>query len=574
MAMETWLRNIWRVSTKHDNGPRKAVIGVLAFEVAILMSKLIDLWQALNDEHVRKLREEMMSSTGIKKLVSEDDEYIVRLICAELNYNLGNVAMAVARLGKKCSDPSLNSLEHVFSDLIKVGADQYGLEFTWKKMESKVKKMERLITVCANLYQEIEMLTELEHTLGRMKCSSDPDEKSMLEYQKKIDWKQQEVRSLQEKSLWNKSYDYAISLMLRSIFTIFSRVKFVFGIDQIADSGESKDSGPNSGKIHSGHSLAALMQSSVHPSESSLLRVSSSPLWKASSQSGPMSITRKTTYKSFSGPLGSPSPNSTSNFHSGPLGKSLGKSDSSYKRKIFGLVLWQSHNSTSTYKGKYSHSKHIQSTFVGNNSPANGCTDSNGAYLENLDNSVHVNMFNFSTKCRLTDPPPETLGAAALALHYANIIIVIEKLAASPHLIGDDAREDVYDMLPSSIRAALRARLKPFSKTLSSSLCDTALADEWSKAMGKILEWLAPLAHNMIRWQTERSYEQQNLGARTNVLLVQTLFYADQEKTEAVITELLVGLNYVWRFGREIEAKAFIECADTIRFGDYLNEDA
>ncbi|KAI3870906.1 hypothetical protein MKW92_030214 [Papaver armeniacum] len=184
-------------------------------------------------------------------------------------------------------------------------------------------------------------------------------------------------------------------------------------------------------------------------------------------------------------------------------------------------------------------------------------------------NTLHSNLIFFNFKCRGLNPPPSTLGGSALALHYANVIIIIEKLVTSPHLIGPDARDDLYYMLPTSIRAALRARLKSYVKSLASSIYDTDLAHEWSEALSRILDWLGPLAHNMIRWQSERTFEQQHMVSRTNVLLVQTLYFADLEKTEGAITELLVGLNYLWRLGRELDAKALIECASTGAYDDY-----
>lgn len=152
----------------------------------------------------------------------------------------------------------------------------------------------------------------------------------------------------------------------------------------------------------------------------------------------------------------------------------------------------------------------------------------------------------------------DTLGGSGLALHYANLVIVLEKMIKSPQLVGIDARDDLYAMLPNSIRLCLRARLRG----VGFSACDDhLLAGEWRDALGRILGWLGPLAHNMIKWQSERSYEQQNLVPKTNVLLLQTLFFANKEKTEAAITELLVGLNYVWRFEREMTAKALFECS-------------
>ncbi|KAK1421402.1 hypothetical protein QVD17_23710 [Tagetes erecta] len=159
----------------------------------------------------------------------------------------------------------------------------------------------------------------------------------------------------------------------------------------------------------------------------------------------------------------------------------------------------------------------------------------------------------FEMNSKMLKPSSTTLGAAALALHYANLIIVTEKMIRSPQLVGVDARDDLYMMLPNSIRSSLRCQLKGVGFTAS----DPVLAGEWREALGKILGWLSPLAHNMMKWQNERSVEHQKLMPKTGVLLLQTLFFADQHKTEAAITELLVGLNYIWRFDN---AKALLNC--------------
>ncbi|KAI8013921.1 hypothetical protein LOK49_LG05G00870 [Camellia lanceoleosa] len=139
-----------------------------------------------------------------------------------------------------------------------------------------------------------------------------------------------------------------------------------------------------------------------------------------------------------------------------------------------------------------------------------------------------------------------------------------------PHLISLDARDDLYNMLPTSVKTSLRAKLKSFAKTLASSIYDAALAAEWSLALTKILEWLAPLAHNMIRWHSERNVEKQCMVPVTSILLVQTLHFANQVKTEAAIIELLMGLNYISRFGREIDGKAFMESAGRRACDGYL----
>ncbi|KAI4352629.1 hypothetical protein L6164_006863 [Bauhinia variegata] len=599
MVAESWFRSLWKTPRQRDANPEKGVIGVLAFEVASLMSKLVNLWQSLSDKQVNKLREEITNSVGIQKLVSDDENFIVGLICAEMLENTTHVAKSVARLGKKCSDPSLKSFENAFNELISFGVDPYGWKFSWKKMEKKVKKMEKFVSTNASLYQEMELLTDLEQTLRRIKVNGESDGVTLMDYQKKVAWKRQEVKNLQEISLWNRTYDYTLNLLARSLFTMFSRIDHVFGIQEIVDIGETNDSrNLNSDYIHRSQSVSALLRPSVQPSENGLARFASGPPAGFAAKSGPIMRTDKTNIF-YSGPLGDSSAksgpivgnNRSVNFYSGPLGSTLKNSvpvnGTSKRSKI-----WKFHRHSTTSNGKNTLAKSNRLTQVG---PFKGCmmaadgftiTDcqlsTNDARLGSQNakgaNSnlapgkvVHYSQSIISSRCKLLNPPPETLGAAALSLHYANVIIVIEKLAASPHLIGLDARDDLYNMLPTSVRAALRAKLKPCTKSMSASVFDTILAEDWTKAMAGILEWLAPLAHNMIRWQSERSYEQQSFVSRTNVFLVQTLYFADREKTESLITELLVGLNYVWRYGRELNAKALAECASSRVFSEFLD---
>ncbi|XP_010543598.1 PREDICTED: uncharacterized protein LOC104816453 [Tarenaya hassleriana] len=603
MVAESWFRNLWRLPKKHEGSSDKAVIGMLAFEVASLMSKLVHLWQSLSEKNIARLREEITNSVGIKKLVSEDDNFIVSLVCAELMENMENVARAVARLARKCEHPSLKSFENCFSDMIKKGADPYGWQFGWKKMDRKVKKLEHFISVNASLYQETEILADLEQTYKRMMCSEAASE-NLLEYQKKVSWKRQEVKNLREVSLWNRTYDYTVLLLARSSFTIFSRIKHVFGIHYATEASEL--SSVDSDFIGRSHSVSTLSQALPHQSEtSSLPRFASGPLGRYTTPtSGPLTA-RSTKMSDFlSGPLSTsppksgplaPEKNKRFKFYSGPLGKLTAKSGPILGMGKNGKKMGQTPEMSPISSGKKHHSRTNRLTQVG---PFKGCMVSqdgitplsiriqNGARNSSAErrhhhlpegNSDFAHMDNsaFQSRPKLLDAPPDTLGAACLALHYANVIIVIERFVASPHLIGDDARDDLYNMLPASLRASLREKLKPYSKSLTSlTVYDPMLAKEWTDAMLGILEWLAPLAHSMIKWQSERSYEHQSLVSRTNIVLVQTLYFANQQKTEATITELLVGLNYVWRYGRELNAKVLQECTSSRTIGKCLETES
>ncbi|KZV55300.1 hypothetical protein F511_06777 [Dorcoceras hygrometricum] len=579
VAAQSWFRGLWKPSKKHGFHAGNLYIGVLAFEAASLMSKLLHLWQSLTEKQIMRLREEIANSTGIKKLVSENDDFIGKMICAEMTENLANVARAVARLSKKCSDPLLKSFEQAFNDLIILSTDTYSWQFSWKKMDRKAKKLERFIIVNNNLFQEMETLADFEQSLRRMKASDNADSIILVEYEKKVAWKQQEVRHLRESSLWVRTYDYTVLLLARSIFTIYGRIMHVFGANDVADLGVKDSRVVDSNNSRKSHSTV-FMQSSVYPSENCVPRYGSGVAGKMISFSGP--ISRASNTGNFhSGPLRNsvitsseiPGTHNGASFYSGPLARSTTKSGP--LQKAIRLL----RDKSPTIKEKIP--RHQPNLLTTRGMTTENCTSTNihsGVLNRTIDSRAEYTHSNSSEgnqsighKNKLLNAPPETLGAAALALLYANVIIFIEKLVASPHLIGNDARDDLYNMLPSSIRGSLRAKLRPYTNILTSSVYDTVLAGEWTDAMSVTLEWLAPLAHNMIRWQSERSIEHQSLVSRTNVLLIQTLFFANREKTEAAITELLVGLNYTWRFGREINANSLSEFASARKVDEYLD---
>ncbi|XP_022968635.1 uncharacterized protein LOC111467797 [Cucurbita maxima] len=461
MALETWLSKVKNaVSNKFDvvrtsssttlntqptttaSSKKSPNVGVLAFEIAALMSKLLHLWQSLSDTHIIRLRNESLSLEGVHKIVSNDEPFLLGLACAEMTENLRLLANSVSRLCIKCNDADLRSFHRAFDDFADSGRDLHNWILKEKEMECRNKRVERLVTVTATLHKEMDELSVMEAGLRKavanlQSCqqeNSSPLEQKIIDLQQRIVWQRQEVKYLKEKSLWNRTFDTVMSILARSVFTTLARIKFVFGLGQFPSSLP--------------RSLSA--SAAVHP-------------------------------------------------------------------------------------------------------------------LKNLNDNgkefpVSKNAF-FEPNSKLLKPPMSTLGATGLALHYANLIIVMDKMIKSPQLVGVDARDDLYSMLPNSVRSALRARLRGVGFTAS----DPSLAGEWREAMGRILEWLSPMAQNMIKWQSERSFEQQNyMAPKTNVMLLQTLYFANKDKTEAAITELLVGLNYIWRFEREMTAKALFACNNFI----------
>lgn len=602
MVLETWFNRLGNsVSSTFKTAIRKAsfdpwknknrlksdkvLIGVLAFEVANLMSKLIQLWHSLCEEEIVRIRTEVITLEGVRRVVSSDDGFLLGLACAEKLDNLTVLAGAVARLGKKCQDPALQGFEHVYEDLLCNNIDFKGLVFSPKEIDSKIKKMEKYASATTNLYREMEVLADLEQTLRRMQSGDDGTrlkDGSLLSVQQKVSWQRQETKYLREISLWNRSFDAIVGLLAQTAFTIYGRIRSVFGVPQL-DSFAVNQLSTNLDSFPRSRSVSALA-SGPYSTEKKEVRFCSGPLERV-----PMEMNPGRRLGPVLNRLGSNRVWQDRDRHT------IVGSVKSFVSENKGLMTWGSSSparpsqqfvTNGTDQLTSQNSSNVESTVGCMTTSVSGNADKSDYQTPMAVNGFHsastsgnaflphsgqmkTSPFN-GTKCKLLNAPPSTLGGAALALHYANVIIVIEKLVQYPHLIGPDARDDLYQMLPTSLRTALRARLKSYAKNMASTKYNGALAANWNDALGRILEWLAPLAHNMIRWQTERNFEQQHLVPRTNVLLLQTLYFANQVKTELAITELLVGLNYICRYEQEIRSNGHMECANSHDYDEYL----
>eukprot|EP00850_Spirogloea_muscicola_P022590 SM000302S11670 [mRNA] locus=s302:92082:95898:- [translate_table: standard] len=137
------------------------------------------------------------------------------------------------------------------------------------------------------------------------------------------------------------------------------------------------------------------------------------------------------------------------------------------------------------------------------------------------------------------DLPEGTLGTSGLALHYADVVLTLDKMIRRPWLILRSSRDELYRMLPTHLKAAVRNKLRGVPRPF-----DMDVAADLKASLEVILDWLVPLANLTLRWQADNRFESRFVG-RSKVLLVQTLFYACQDKADQSLLELLAGLSYL-----------------------------
>ncbi|CAN6227285.1 unnamed protein product [Urochloa humidicola] len=514
-----------------DGGGR---VGILSFEVANAMSRAANLYRSLSDaEAARLLGPLCLGSQAVRALVPGDDARLLALALAEKLDALNRVAAVAARLGgRRCTAPALAGFGHVYADLLAGRCSGAGALAAASPSDaaSLVRKLDRLAAATAALYAELEALSELEQSARKL-----PTDEARRALEQRARWRRHDVRRLRDASLWNWTFDKAVLLLARAVCAIYDRIRLVFGdpmmgIDLLDAARESSGQCCDQSRQLSGPVTA----NSGPVLQQNLSGTKSGPISRGVDPDTPRSL----------------------NFRSS-CGASPGK--------MFMECL--SLSSSVSWKDGFEDefledSSYISTIRSGMLVPFSG---EQGVSTTPTKSGKIGRRVRFGPKSTVTSlAPPSTIGGSALALHYANIIIIIEKLLWYPHLVGEEARDDLYQMLPSSLKVALRKNLKTYVKNMA--IYDAFLAHDWREMLEKTLAWLAPMAHNMIRWQAERNFEQQQIVLKGNVLLLQTLYFADREKTEAVICELLVGLNYICRY--EQQQNALLDCSSSLDFDD------
>jgi hypothetical protein len=353
------------------------------------------------------------------------------------------------------------------------------------------------------------------------------------------------VRRLRDASLWNWTYDRAVLLLVRVVCAIYGRSRLVFGdpvlgLDLLAMTRESG-------------------QCEQIPQLSSLVAADSVPVLQSSLSDGRSTLICIIDHPDMSRPV---------SFRSS-CGASPGK------MFMHCLSLSSSTPWTDGLEDEFSEdssciSSTIRSGMLAPFSSEQGIPITTTTPPPSNSGSIGRKVRRFSPKSMVTSlAPTSTVGGSALALHYANIVIVIEKLLRYPHLVGEEARDELYQMLSWSLKLALRRSLR--ARARSTAIYDAFLAHNWRETLQKTtLAWLVPMAHNTVRWQAERSFEFEQQQQRRVVLersvLLQTMYFADREKTEAAVCELLVGLNYICMYERQ--QNALLDCSSSLGLDD------
>ncbi|CAN6320532.1 unnamed protein product [Urochloa humidicola] len=253
MPARSWLADLR--SRLGGGGARADGLGILAFEAATTMSRLVSLHRTLSDAEFRRLRADVLRAEGVARLTSADQSLLLRLACAELAADLDGAAAAVARLAARCRAaaaeaplPLLRDFDRLYVDAKRGRLAQLDAAVGFSRGAGKrLRKMERHVAAAARLYEEMDALRELEASERRMehwkqhsgpiipssqaaaaqgkKPAAEPGEKLMRELRAQ----RHKVRRLMEASLWSADAGRAAKLMAKSVLAVLARISIAFG---------------------------------------------------------------------------------------------------------------------------------------------------------------------------------------------------------------------------------------------------------------------------------------------------------------------------------------------------------
>ncbi|CAL5204414.1 unnamed protein product [Lathyrus oleraceus] len=174
--------------------------------------------------------------------------------------------------------------------------------------------------------------------------------------------------------------------------------------------------------------------------------------------------------------------------------------------------------------------------------------------IEKLKDIVHFLHLEIRNNFGSADQKPiighignrQRLGAAGLALHYANIVLQIDTLVARSLSMLANTRDSLYQNLPPNIKSALRSKLPSYH------VIEELTVAEIKYEMKKTLHWLVPIAtntskaHHCFGWLGEWENTVSEVDTKVfqgSVMQIETFHYAYKDKVEHYILELLLWLH-------------------------------
>ncbi|KVH98621.1 Protein of unknown function DUF3475 [Cynara cardunculus var. scolymus] len=206
-------------------------ITILSFEVANTIVKGATLMQSLSKDNIKHLKEVVLPSEGVQRLISKDMDELLRIAAADKREELKVFSGEVVRFGNRCKDPQWHNLDRYFE---KLGSELNPQKQLKEEAETIMEHLKNLVQYTAELYHELHALDRFEQDFRRKQLEEDnpnapPRGDSLTILRAELKSQKKHVRSLQKKSLWSKILEEVMEQLVDIVHFLHMEIHNAFG---------------------------------------------------------------------------------------------------------------------------------------------------------------------------------------------------------------------------------------------------------------------------------------------------------------------------------------------------------
>ncbi|XP_071737779.1 protein PSK SIMULATOR 1 [Rutidosis leptorrhynchoides] len=207
-------------------------ITILSFEVANTIVKGANLMQSLSKDNIKHLKEVVLPSEGVQRLISKDMDELLRIAAADKREELKIFSGEVVRFGNRCKDPQWHNLDRYFE---KLGLELVPQKQLKEEAETVMEHLKILVQYTAELYHEMHALDRVEQDFRRKQLEEEnpnipPRGDSLAILRAELKSQKKHVRSLQKKSLWSKILEEVMEQLVDIVHFLHMEIHNAFGL--------------------------------------------------------------------------------------------------------------------------------------------------------------------------------------------------------------------------------------------------------------------------------------------------------------------------------------------------------
>lgn len=189
---------------------RGTKISILAFEVANTIMKGACLMHSLSESRISHLKEVVLPSEAVQKLVSKDMDELLSIVACDKREELNIFSGEVVRFGNRCRDPQWHNLDRYF---LKQSQEVCPRKQLKEDAEAVTQQLLILVQYTAELYHELHALHRFEQDF-QGKCRAEE-----LKKQKKL------VKKLKKRSLWSRSLEEIMEKLVDVVLFLHMEIR-------------------------------------------------------------------------------------------------------------------------------------------------------------------------------------------------------------------------------------------------------------------------------------------------------------------------------------------------------------